>query len=77
LREVRTPQAKSGVTHVPANDVKAGIHYTAQMIDGSNQPAGSIAVVLSEAGNQPVLYRLCDDAGLGSTPLLSNARRVA
>lgn len=76
LREVRNPHAKSGGSHNPDDDDKLGIHYTAQMIEATGQPAGSIAVVLSEAGDPPVLYRLCDGVGPGTTPSLASARKV-
>jgi beta-lactamase superfamily II metal-dependent hydrolase len=57
LREVRDPQARGGAAH--DSDANLGIHVTAQAIDPTGGPAGSVAFVVSGDGKRR-LYRMGD-----------------
>lgn len=74
MREVRDPQAKGGRPH--RSDDELGIQYTSQRYGdpAGPVPAGSIAVVLSADGRNPVLYRFGDAAD--EMVDLAAARRV-
>jgi beta-lactamase superfamily II metal-dependent hydrolase len=71
LREVRSPQAKSGGQH-PSDD-RLGIHYTSQAMAPAMEPAGSVAYVMGADGRAR-LYRLGDAPAAPAT--LDRARLV-